>query len=71
MNTRDKTEWSQTPVRVAQCYKVQGYENHDKIEIPVIFSLTEECGRVYDRESMEEYLHDILNSIEEHEKHYQ
>ena len=55
MNTRDKVEWSTTPVCVTQTHKVKGYDNHDKIEIPVIFHLTEECGRVYDRESMSEY----------------
>ena len=71
MNTRDKVEWGKyTPVRVNQCHKVQGYDHHDKIEIPVLFGLTKECERVYDRETMTDYLNDILNSIEEHEKHY-
>jgi predicted ATP-grasp superfamily ATP-dependent carboligase len=71
MNTRDKVEYSKyTPVRVNQCHKVQGYDNHDKIEIPVLFGLTKECERVYDRETMTDYLNDILNSIEEHEKNY-
>ena len=70
MNTRDKVEWSTTPVCVTQTHKVKGYDNHDKIEIPVVFHLTEECGRVYDRESMSEYLHNIIDRIEEHEKVY-
>ncbi len=72
MNTRDKVEWSKhTPVRVNQCHKVQGYDNHDKIEIPVLFSLTKGCKRVYDRETMTDYLEDILNQIEQHEKVYE
>ena len=71
MNTRDKTEWSRTPVREIQCHKVQGYENHDKIELPVLFTLTDDGKRLYDRETMNDYLQDILNSIEEHEKVYE
>ena len=72
MNTRDKVEWSKyTPVRVNQCHKVQGYDTHDKIEIPVLFALTKGCERVYDRQTMTDYLNDILDGIEEHEKVYQ
>jgi len=70
MNTKDKVEWCKPPVRVNQCHKIQGYDHHDKIEIPVLFGLTKECGRVYDLETMTEYLNYILNSIEEHEKLY-
>ena len=72
MNTRNKVEWGEnTPIRVNQCHKVQGYDYHDKIEIPVIFSLTDDCKRLYDREAMANYLNDILNQIEEHETLYQ
>jgi hypothetical protein len=71
MNTRGRAEWSRTPVRVNQCHKAQGYENHDKIEIPVIFSLTDDGKRLYDRETMEDTLNDIITSIEEHEKVYE
>ena len=71
MNTRDKVEWSSTPIGINQCHKVQGYENYDKIEIPVLFSLREDnvrgCVRVYDRETMTDYLNDILNKIEDHD----
>ena len=38
MNTRDKVDWSTTPVRVNLTHKIQGYENHDKIEIPIIYT---------------------------------
>ena len=71
MNTRDKVEWSRTPVRQIQCHKVSGYDYHDKIELPVLFNLTDDGKRLYDRETMTDYLEDILNGIEEHEKHYQ
>lgn len=70
MNTRDKIEWGRTPVRQIQCHKVSGHDYHDKIELPVLFSLTDDGKRLYDRETMTDYLEDILNSIEEHEKVY-
>ena len=54
-----------------QIHKDNDYPQHDKILVPVLFSLTKGCERVYDRETMTDYLEDILNGIEEHEKHYE
>jgi len=70
MNTRDKVDWSTTPVRVNLTHKIQGYENHDKIEIPIIYTCTDEGKRVYDREVMMNYLEDVIINIIEHEKKY-
>jgi len=53
-----------------QIHKDNDYPQHDKILVPVLFSLTDDGKRLYDREAMTNYLEDILNGIEEHEKHY-
>ena len=40
------------------------------IQIPVLFYLTDEGKRVYDTETMKRILKEQIESIEEHEKHY-
>ena len=47
------------------------YESYDKIEIPVLFYLTDEGKRVYDSETMKEILSNHIESIIEHEKNYE
>ena len=57
-------------IRGIVVHKVLGQDFADKIEIPVLFSLTEEGGREYHRETMCEYLHDIIDNLERHEELY-
>ena len=64
----DHGKRNNTKVRGIVVHKVVGQDFTDKIEIPVLFSLTEESGRVYDRETMCEYLHDIIDNLERHEE---
>tara|TARA_B100001093_G_scaffold347651_1_gene332267 strand:- start:15081 stop:15263 length:183 start_codon:yes stop_codon:yes gene_type:complete len=53
-----------------QIHKDNDYPHHDKILIPVLFSLTDEGERVYDVELMHEILRDYIEGIIEHEKVY-
>ena len=57
-------------IRGVVTHKVVGYDYADKIELPVLFSLTEEGGRAYDRETMTDYLDDIIDNLERHEELY-
>lgn len=52
-------------------YKDSDYPYNDRIEIPVIFNLTDEGVRVYDLETMQEIFNNMINSIMDHEKVYQ
>lgn len=54
-----------------QIHKDNDYPHHDKILIPVLFSLTDEGKRVYDVELMHEILRDYIEGIIEHEKVYE
>jgi len=51
-------------------HKDSDYPYNDRIEVPVIFHLTDDGKRVYDVELMHEILRDHIESITEHEKHY-
>jgi len=53
-----------------QIHKDNDHPQHDKILVPVLFSLTDEGKRVYDVELMHDILKDHIESIVEHEKHY-
>jgi len=53
-----------------QIHKDNDYPHHDKIEVPVLFSLTDEGERLYDTELMHDILKDHIESIVEHEKNY-
>ena len=53
-----------------QVYLDADYETYDHIQIPVLFYLTDEGKRVYDVELMHDILKDHIESIVEHEKHY-
>jgi hypothetical protein len=53
-----------------QIHKDNDYPQHDKILVPVLFSLTDDGKRVYDTELMHDILKDHIESIVEHEKHY-
>lgn len=51
-------------------HKVSDYTYNDRIEIPVIFSLTDDGKRIYDVELMQDIFDEMIESIKEHEKHY-
>ena len=51
-------------------HKVSDYTYNDRIEIPVIFILTDNGERVYDVEMMQEIFDDMIESITEQEKNY-
>lgn len=51
-------------------HKDNDYPQHDKILVPVLFSLTDDGKRVYDTELMYDILKDHIESIVEHEKNY-
>ena len=53
-----------------QIHKDNDYPQHDKILVPVLFSLTVVGERVYDTELMHDILKDHIESIIEHEKVY-
>jgi len=57
-------------IRGVVTHKVDGYECADKIELPVLFGLTEGGKRLYDRETMTDYLNDILDNLDRHEELY-
>lgn len=52
-------------------HKVSDYAYNDRVEIPVIFSLTDDGKRVYDVELMQEIFDQMINSIIDHEKVYE
>ena len=52
-------------------HKDSDYPYNDRIEIPVIFSLTDDGVRVYDFETMQKIFDKMINSIMDHEKVYQ
>ena len=52
-------------------HKVSSYPYNDKMEIPVIFKLTNEGKRVYDVETMQVILNKMIQSIIDHEKVYE
>lgn len=52
-------------------HKVSDYIYNDRIEIPVIFNLTDEGVRIYDLETMQEIFNNMINSIMDHEKVYE
>jgi len=52
-------------------HKVSDYTYNDRIEIPVIFKLTEDGVRVYDLETMQKIFDEMINSIMDHEKVYE
>ena len=54
-----------------QIHKDNDYPQHDKILIPVLFSLTDDGKRVYDEELMHDILKDHIEAIEKHEKVYE
>ena len=57
-------------IRGIVVHKVLGQDFADKIEIPVLFGLTEGGKRLYDRETMTDYLNDILDNLDRHEELY-
>lgn len=69
-NEIEKVNGKRNNIRGIVVHKVLGQDFADKIEIPVLFSLTEESGREYHRETMCEYLHDIIDNLERHEELY-
>lgn len=52
-------------------HKVSDYTYNDRIEIPVIFSLTDDGKRIYDVELMQDIFDEMMESIKEHEKNYE
>jgi hypothetical protein len=52
-------------------HKVSDYTYNDRVEIPVIFSLTDDGKRVYNVELMQDMFDEMIKSIIEHEKVYQ
>ena len=54
-----------------QIHQDSDYPSHDKIQIPVLFSLTDDGKRVYDEELMHDMLKDHIDSIIKHEKVYE
>ena len=52
-------------------HKVSDYTYNDRVEIPVIFSLTDDGKRVYDVELMQDIFDEMIKSIIEHEKVYE
>lgn len=51
-------------------HKDSDYPYNDRIEIPVIFSLTDDGDRVYDLETMQKIFDEMINSIMDHEEVY-
>jgi len=51
-------------------HKDSDYPCNDRIEIPVIFNLTDEGVRVYDLETMQKIFDEMINSIMDHEEVY-
>ena len=52
-------------------HKDSDYPYNDRIEVPVIFKLTDDGKRVYDVETMQEMFDKMINLIIEHEKVYE
>ena len=52
-------------------HKDSDYPYNDRMEIPVIFNLTDDGKRVYDLELMQEIFDQMINSIIDHEKVYE
>ena len=57
-------------IRGIVTHKVDGHQFSDKIELPVLFGLTKGGERLYDRETMTDYLNDILDNLDRHEELY-
>tara|TARA_B000000441_G_scaffold61949_1_gene41581 strand:+ start:397 stop:600 length:204 start_codon:yes stop_codon:yes gene_type:complete len=57
--------------RSIQTHRVSGYHFNDRIDIPVIFRLTDDGKRVYDVEAMQEMFDKMINLIIKHEKIYE
>ena len=55
-------------IRGIVTHKVDGHEFSDKIELPVLFGLIKGGKRLYDRETMTDYLNDILDNLDRHEE---
>ena len=53
-----------------QLHQDNDYPSHDKIQIPVLFSLTDDGKRIYDFELMHDIIKGHIDSIIKHEKHY-
>ena len=56
---------------IIQIHQDNDYISHDKIQIPVLFSLTDDGKRVYDEELMHDMLKDHIDSIIKHERNYE
>ena len=57
---------------VVVTYRDSDYPNYDRIEVPLLFSLTDDGKREYDVEEMQDILNSQIKSIIEHdERHYQ
>ena len=52
-------------------HKVSSYPYNDRMEIPVIFKLTDEGKRIYDVETMQVILNKMIQSLIDHEKVYE
>lgn len=52
-------------------YRDSDYLNYDRIEVPLLFSLTDDGKREYDVEEMQDILNSQIKSIIEHEKNYE
>ena len=52
-------------------HKDSDYPYNDRMEIPVIFSLTDDGKRVYDVELMQDIFDEMIKSIMDHEKVYE
>lgn len=48
-------------------HKVSDYTYNDRIEIPIVFSLTDDGKRVYNVETMQDIFNEMIESIIEHE----
>ena len=51
-------------------HKVSDYTYNDRIEIPIVFSLTDDGKRVYNVETMQDIFNEMIESIIEHENKY-
>ena len=57
-------------IRGVVTHKVDGYEVCRQNRTTVLFGLTEGGKRLYDRETMTDYLNDILDNLDRHEELY-
>ena len=51
-------------------HKVSDYTYNDRIEIPIVFGLTDDGKRVYNVETMQDIFNEMIESIIEHENKY-